>query len=725
LPVKLITELDLSLTPTQLGNPYDPEYSYVNVEEYKRLVAHSSLTQAVFDTKREYELLSGDKSTLLGQLNQLCQQLSLNMVGNLGEETNAGSGAYPAIINFRSYYMTLPEREKNKIPTELKKEIDGLLDVAFNKEVNTNATEDIGTCIASRRTVLIEAMSGHDELLSQIALSGTEKESLVVAARTNFNAAKNKLVQAIENNTYTEGHDEGGLNTSLLEKLGLELKIMSLSDLDMIQLLTPTEITNVCASQSLRKEVVTQLQTLENLVIFAMGLSPEKLSAFLRANKDEIMNVLIKSPSNIKSFLISFNDEKSNIILNELKFNFSDIIKNGSDFCDAIERLSVEHRVVLFDAMIAKLPNIIESGEGFSKAMGYLAVEQRAVLFRVMQGKWSDIMKTDVDFGSMVGILLPEQFAVMFDELKMKGQLPDLIKTFDDFLWMMENLSAEQCMALVSIMKVQWHDIFKTGFDFGSAMEGLLVEERAILFDAVEKTLPDIIETANDFVWAKVYLSEKQSTILVDAMEEKWSDIIKTVDDFLLVKQYLSAEEAGQLIKNAKSILSRACHEGDIDFVKLLINEGVKPTEAMFLQACKNDKLEIAQILALKLIPDVIDSLDFSASNKVVSHYVEAISENNLTSLAEVGLRDFVLNQHESQKTLTSRFKKQLDDIKQPEQETEQLTGRISPDSIAFEESPKQTASVQKMREQVEAIRGKERGEPEEPEHGNDIDLVS
>ena len=213
LPVKLLSELDLSPTPTLMGNPYfdyaqhAADSTHVNSKEYERLVAHSPLTQAVFDAKHKYDLLTNDTSTLLGQLKQLCQQLGSNMAGALGEETNAGSGAYPAIINFMEYYNKLSQAEKNNIPNSLKREIDLLLALVTDKTQNINATENIETCIATRRSQLILTMSGRDEVLNQISLSGAKKASLITEASEQFDSAQQALATALKGN-YQLGHDQ-------------------------------------------------------------------------------------------------------------------------------------------------------------------------------------------------------------------------------------------------------------------------------------------------------------------------------------------------------------------------------------------------------------------------------------------------------------------------------------------------------------------------------------
>ncbi|MDA9272294.1 hypothetical protein N9Q05_02820, partial [bacterium] len=177
MPVKLLTEFNLSAEAIKLQNPYfDPlihpvtahYFDNLNTEECQRMISHSTLTQAVWNAKQEYELLTNDTSHLLGHLKQLCQKLGFNAVGRMGTETNAGNGAYPAIINFFSYYKKLAATEINKIPKGLQKEINLLFELVTNPKKNIDATKNIDTCIDTRRTYLITEMTGHETLLSQI-----------------------------------------------------------------------------------------------------------------------------------------------------------------------------------------------------------------------------------------------------------------------------------------------------------------------------------------------------------------------------------------------------------------------------------------------------------------------------------------------------------------------------------------------------------------------------
>lgn len=157
LPLKLCTELDLSIPSQTLANPYydyksESMDAHINEAEQQRFSSHSASAQALFEAKKQYEILVNDQSNLLGHLRRLLRLLYFNSADGVGEESNAGQGTYAAIINFNTYYDTLRAEEKARIPAGLKAEIDKLLDLSSNSESNMNATENIQTCIAMRRS---------------------------------------------------------------------------------------------------------------------------------------------------------------------------------------------------------------------------------------------------------------------------------------------------------------------------------------------------------------------------------------------------------------------------------------------------------------------------------------------------------------------------------------------------------------------------------------------
>lgn len=90
---------------------YDYHYTamspFLRDDEKSRLQSHSSLTRAVWKSKKDYDSLVGDGEHLLGQLQALCKQLGYNSVrsaGGVGTESQAGNGVYDPIFSFYEYY---------------------------------------------------------------------------------------------------------------------------------------------------------------------------------------------------------------------------------------------------------------------------------------------------------------------------------------------------------------------------------------------------------------------------------------------------------------------------------------------------------------------------------------------------------------------------------------------------------------------------------------------
>jgi hypothetical protein len=157
-PVSQLLSLTLSEDAEALPFNYYYDYlgggeadTHLTAEAYERMKMHAALTEALVDAKQEYDSLTADKSSLLGQLTLLTQHLSLNSAGGRGAEDNAAAGAYPAIIQFTAFYSSLPSSEVGKIPLHLKQEIDKLIRLSSDPASNVNATETIETCIAMRR----------------------------------------------------------------------------------------------------------------------------------------------------------------------------------------------------------------------------------------------------------------------------------------------------------------------------------------------------------------------------------------------------------------------------------------------------------------------------------------------------------------------------------------------------------------------------------------------
>lgn len=405
LPVKLLTEWDLSPEAIKLNNPYTPMMSddatlyQVAPEEYARLVGHSPLTQAIGDAKQQYDVLANDKSTLLGQLGELCGKMGLyGAHGGLGTDTHAAAGAYPPIIVFNDYYNQLDETQKGAMPAPLKNEIDKLIELASNPEANINATENIETCIATRRSVLINHARGHEATLNAIAVGGVRKESLLGEATARLKAAIDSLDKALEIETHEGGHDHLSLNCHLLEELGLNFSVSSIQDLNVFTALSADEMSELLVNPTLAYQLISTIGSLENLVIWILDLSLDKTHALLSGTQEAVVKRLITSPQNLSALLISLDIEKCATICHAMKNELPKIIKNGVSFRVVLQYLTPEQRTAVYDAMKEDLPTIIKSIVDLSNVLEYLAPEQCSAMIDVLKHEWPKMIKSVTEF---------------------------------------------------------------------------------------------------------------------------------------------------------------------------------------------------------------------------------------------------------------------------------------------------------------------------------------
>jgi len=562
IPVASLSELSMSPKTNELTNNYldifehEQDEPYLNKEERSRLAEHSVLTRAMVDAKREYDLLASDTSTLLGQLNQLCRQLNVNSAayaGGIGKEDNAGMGAYSAIINFMEYYEKLGVDNKSNIPAVLKKEIDLLLALSSDKTQNKNAVKTIATCIATRRSQLISTMSGHEASLNLISVSQNKKQSLINEAKSRFSSAQKELSDAIDSKMYAHGNDKLGLSVELLDILGVSLKVLSLSDLAIIQSLSAEEITSVLSKPELRQQVVTQIKSIENLVMFATETPSERLSAFFTSMRHELSTKLIQNPDDLSALLISLDAEKCQVICTAMKDTLPNILKSSGDFTRMIKQLSAEQCVAVYASMKDALPNFIKSPNDFISMIERLSAEQCAAVCTAMKDTLPNIIKSSTDFRFIMARLSEDQCVAVYPS--MKDALPNLIESAIDFYQVMAYLSSEQRTALYSSLKDALPNFIKSVYNFYEVMAGLSSEQRAEVYTSMKDALPNFIKSAVGFNEVMVYLSEEQRTEVLSTMKDNLPSLIKSGHDFNCVVRNLSAEQRTEVYTTMKDTL--------------------------------------------------------------------------------------------------------------------------------------------------------------------------
>src|SRR5690606_19574708 len=126
----------------------------LNEEEIGRLIEHSQLTRAIYEAKKTFESHANEQTNLLGNLRHFLSQLEYNSVNGVGSERVAGNGAYLAIFNFFTYHDSLGEDEIARIPEGVRDALASIRLFASNK----NTVGDIGSCLATRRSILRQAI---------------------------------------------------------------------------------------------------------------------------------------------------------------------------------------------------------------------------------------------------------------------------------------------------------------------------------------------------------------------------------------------------------------------------------------------------------------------------------------------------------------------------------------------------------------------------------------
>lgn len=202
----------------------------ISPEEIKDFANHSPCTERFYEAWAAYDqLLNQESGSLFEVLMRFCQTLKYNGAhGGIGQQLDAASGGYDAIIKFHAYYQRLPQ---NKIPSLVKKQIEYLFALSENPEKNKKATEQIETCIATHSEKLLDITHKNKNALQQIYPIGEKQKSAVDEARQKFTSCREVLRANITSN-FNHGNQFTDVTPTLLSGLGV-LQIRNKNDLNI------------------------------------------------------------------------------------------------------------------------------------------------------------------------------------------------------------------------------------------------------------------------------------------------------------------------------------------------------------------------------------------------------------------------------------------------------------------------------------------------------------
>jgi hypothetical protein len=417
IPIQMLLEVSTDIDSQLLFNPYfdyqvhADELACLDADEYRRLMAHSRLTQAIFDAKRVYETCLNDQSNLLGHLRKLCTLLAHNDVDHGGTEIHAGESVYAAILVFSDYYQTLGE-EKAKIPARLKAQLDYLLMLTSNKQINYDATEVVDTCIKIRRNAIEKCMAGSESILSEIALQGPSKQAHLEKSLLTFNAAKKALGDMLATGADQKGADKLEVSTAMFGVFKVQFLLENPDDMDTLRRISLSDTADLFQSSTIKKNFIRQIGSLQQLSYFVMEVSQDRARVVLSSIVLELSHSLLRKPANLLNFFTLLNTEGFSLVCDVLQPILPRIIGAFSDLSSMCTLLPLEHGSLLCQAYYradkTKLMQFVQTASSFKTIFSYLSEPQCIEGYSLVKPRLYRFIPMTNDFSDLMMALTPK-----------------------------------------------------------------------------------------------------------------------------------------------------------------------------------------------------------------------------------------------------------------------------------------------------------------------------
>ncbi len=592
LPVRLVTELTLEADATKkINNPYydlfkgHPENAaYVDQEESSRLMEHSPLTQAVFDTQAAYEFIASDTHDLLGQLRLLCRKLGMNSShGGIGQAGDAAAGAYPAIIHFMEYYNKIFGHwlfRLEEIPTGLESYKNSYLWVAETLYyVNHDAVLDnvsitnlglfkqkLNNLFDTERLKephqiplsvihmheLITTNGGHNPLHldeTKKLPPALQQEIYKLLELTTQKTVNVNATAQLETCIYTRraallaamrGHETALSDISLRQGNKRILVDKALRDFKAaIDTLThAVESKNYSYGYAKLGVDLTLIETLRvPLFIRSLGdlnliqsLSAAEITNVCQSEhlKQQIMTRLANI-ENLVIFLMDLSLEKTTAFLTALEQELlQHMIRTPQNVSELLISFDAEKCETIVNVFHAK----IKTGENFLRLISHLEPEQRIVVFNTLKDHLQDFIKNTLDFRQVMHHLKPEQRIIMCNNLK--DHMQDFVKNADDFTHVMStpSLTQELRTVIFNALKDHIQNVIKNAKDFNSVMRYLSLTQRTVIIHTLKNQIPHIIKNADDFKDVMTELPSELRTVVLNVLKNRMQHLVKNARDF-------------------------------------------------------------------------------------------------------------------------------------------------------------------------------------------------
>ena len=399
---------------------------------------------------------------------------------------------------------SLEDEERNKVPIELKHEIEKLLILSSDSSKNHNAIVNIDTCIASRRAVLENLISSEEQkqLLAKIALFDVSRANFKAELCTNLKRAKDALKNALNKPESYQGKDSLDISIKLLIHFEVDLTIQDTHMLfEIIKHSTNDDISYLCEQDKYLKQFIgLVIYNLENLTSFVLECSEDNLQILLKefSNKGHITKIFDSAKTLSKVIDSVSNNKKINIILEELKGSFKYMITSCYDFECIVKHLNDAQTRELCTALKDNFKNIIVSGWQFNYVVRYLGEEQvTEILYNDLKDNLQNIIKSGYGFSCVLEHLNDFQRAHVYATLK--DNLQNIIKSIWDCYFIFKYLNKSQIAEICVVLKDNLKSVITSKYDFDRIVEHLNESQKIVLCNALKEMLRKYINDSNDY----------------------------------------------------------------------------------------------------------------------------------------------------------------------------------------------------------------------------------
>ncbi len=549
---------------TETDEDYLANHQFVSKSELERIYNHSALTRELFEAQERYVITTKGSNDLYESLIQLTDSLHFHSAyGVTGRQESAGEGVYAAIIAFNEYYRALSPLNKEKIPAEIKNHIETLISLSSDPTKNTNATQVIATCVGDRRSGMLGAMKGMEEQLRAIGQDDASKVELIKKSKEEFEAAKSRLARAIEGSLprreagdaaaasvqLYSGIDRLGVKKELLNKLQIELEFNRLADCHLLYSLTVDEIVELIDINKL-DQILNTIATIEDLVVFNVELSEDRLEALLKIAPDRFVKKFLQTPNDLLAWLISLSAIKVAVMVKAIKTELCTILKSAWNFRSLLKHLTLDQRTSVYESLKNDLAVFMRSARDFCSVLEYLTPAQRAEVYEAFKENLAAIIESGDDFNDVLINLTPDQRREVYELLKDK--FTTIIKSSHHFCLVLKYLTSDQYTEICLLIKDLFASIIKSGFDFHLVLKHLNQEQRTIVYDSLRGNFAAIINSGYEFGCVLLYLRPEECTIVCFEVKRNLANIIKSGDDLGRLLQPLTLEQCTAVLESLK-----------------------------------------------------------------------------------------------------------------------------------------------------------------------------